>query len=123
MVQFFKPAKKKKLQKTGKGQRLKATQSRTGTSNQSTANGDKTSTSVKIDTLDYEGKGVVRGEKVLFVEGAITGEVCQISDIQSKRGIQQARLREVLQTSEYRQSPVCSHFALCGGCQTQHKAK
>lgn len=75
---------------------------------------------VTVTDLDHEGKGVVKGEKVTFVQGAIAGETCKIHDIQAVKGVQQAKVLEVLEPSIHRKPPFCPHFSECGGCQTQH---
>lgn len=75
---------------------------------------------VKIDDMDHQGKGVVRGGKVTFVDGAISKEVCKINIIKQQKGIRHARVLEVIEAAPQRQIPFCPHFQQCGGCQTQH---
>lgn len=113
MVQLFKQPKKGRSAKgvskksgAGKGKRK--------------ISGNNSVETVSIDSLDYQGKGVVRGEHITFVDGAISGEVCKISDIKQHKGVREARVLEVLQASAHRQKPFCPHFTACGGCQTQH---
>ena len=81
--------------------------------------------SVQIDELDHEGKGIVfpkegAVDKITFVAGAISGEICDIHQISASKGVQQAEVRKVIQASEHRRTPFCPHFQECGGCQTQH---
>lgn len=69
MVSFYKPAK-------GKVSAGKSSKSGKGLSGQS----------VVIDDLDWQGKGVVKGKAMYFVDGALPGEACHVA-IDSKKSI------------------------------------
>ena len=76
---------------------------------------------LEIDALDAEGRGVARNAgKVVFVEGAITGELVEARLLESKSKFDRARVVQVLRASASRREPRCPHFGLCGGCATQH---
>ena len=76
---------------------------------------------LEIDALDAEGRGVARNAgKVVFVEGAITGELVEARLLESKSKFDRARVVQVLKASASRREPRCPHFGLCGGCATQH---
>jgi 23S rRNA (uracil1939-C5)-methyltransferase len=76
---------------------------------------------LEIDALDAAGRGVARHEgKVVFVEGALAGELVEAELLRSKRKFDEARTVEVLRASSARREPRCPHFGVCGGCATQH---
>ena len=76
---------------------------------------------LEIDALDAAGRGVARNAgKVVFVEGALAGEVVEARLLESKSKFDRARVTEILRESPSRREPRCPHFGLCGGCATQH---
>ncbi|MGB7595954.1 MAG: 23S rRNA (uracil(1939)-C(5))-methyltransferase RlmD [Gallionella sp.] len=80
-----------------------------------------TETSVKIESLDQEGRGVARSEgKVIFIEGALTGEVVSYSSYRKKPSFEQAQVTRIYKSSPMRVQPRCAHFGVCGGCSMQH---
>ena len=79
-----------------------------------------------IESLDHDAQGVghsVEG-KVVFVEGALTGERVSAIIHRSKNQWEQGTLQAVLHESSQRVKPHCPHFGLhagaCGGCKMQH---
>ena len=79
-----------------------------------------------IESLDHDAQGVghsVEG-KVVFVEGALTGERVSAIIHRSKNQWEQGTLQVVLHESSQRVKPHCPHFGLhagaCGGCKMQH---
>ena len=76
---------------------------------------------LEIEALDAAGRGVARNAgKVVFVEGAIAGEVVEARLLEAKPKFDRARVTEILQASASRREPRCPHFGVCGGCATQH---
>jgi 23S rRNA (uracil1939-C5)-methyltransferase len=77
---------------------------------------------LKIDSLDAEGRGVARNAdgKVVFVEGALPGEEVDFQVLRKKSSFEIGRLTKVLGGSSSRQTPRCPHFGVCGGCSLQH---
>jgi len=72
-----------------------------------------------IDTAS-DGFGIARiGDKVVFVEQAIPGDVADIVIYQDKKKFGQARLSKLVEPSPYRITPTCAHFGVCGGCKWQ----
>ncbi|HEY6922276.1 MAG TPA: 23S rRNA (uracil(1939)-C(5))-methyltransferase RlmD [Steroidobacteraceae bacterium] len=72
--------------------------------------------------LTHEGEGIVRGEKVVFVPGALPGESIRLRRTRSHRQHDEAELVEVLTPAAGRVVPRCAHFGVCGGCALQHLA-
>ncbi|MEC7528332.1 MAG: 23S rRNA (uracil(1939)-C(5))-methyltransferase RlmD, partial [Pseudomonadota bacterium] len=75
---------------------------------------------VTIEDLDWMGNGVVRGNPMVFVEGALVGETCDIEVLSSKKKVINARATNIHSPSDERQAPFCPVFDACGGCQLQH---
>ncbi|WP_342129356.1 23S rRNA (uracil(1939)-C(5))-methyltransferase RlmD [Hydrogenophaga sp. OTU3427] len=81
---------------------------------------------LRIDALDIEAQGVARRDdgKVIFVEGALPGELVSASTHRKKNNWEQATLTALHTTSSQRVTPGCPHFGLhagaCGGCKMQH---
>jgi 23S rRNA (uracil1939-C5)-methyltransferase len=74
-----------------------------------------------IESLDREGQGVAHVEgKVIFVEGALPGEVVEYASYRRKPAFEQARVTRVVRASAARIEPRCAHFGACGGCSLQH---
>jgi 23S rRNA (uracil1939-C5)-methyltransferase len=80
-----------------------------------------TENKVKIESLDQEGRGVARIEgKVIFIEGALIGEVVSYSSYRKKPSFELAQVTQIHTTSSMRVQPKCKHFGVCGGCSMQH---
>jgi 23S rRNA (uracil1939-C5)-methyltransferase len=76
---------------------------------------------VKIESLDQEGRGVARIEgKVIFIEGALTGEIVSYSSYRKKPSFELAQVTQIHKSSSMRMQPRCKHFGVCGGCSMQH---
>jgi len=75
---------------------------------------------VTIEDLDWMGNGVVRGNPMMFVEGALVGETCDIEVLSSKKKVINAKATNIHSPSDERQAPFCPVFDACGGCQLQH---
>lgn len=77
--------------------------------------------SLAITAFANEGKCIGHHEgKVVFVKGAVPGEVVQARVTKSKKDWMEAEVMEVLHASPERQQPFCEHYGKCGGCQWQH---
>jgi 23S rRNA (uracil1939-C5)-methyltransferase len=78
-------------------------------------------TRVKIESLDQEGRGIARCEgKVIFIEGALTGELVSYSSYRKKPSFELAQVTQIFKSSSLRVQPKCAHFGVCGGCSMQH---
>jgi 23S rRNA (uracil1939-C5)-methyltransferase len=76
---------------------------------------------VKIESLDQEGRGVARVDgKVIFIEGALTGELAGYSSYRKKPAFELAQVTQIHKPSPLRVQPKCKHFGVCGGCSMQH---
>jgi 23S rRNA (uracil1939-C5)-methyltransferase len=74
-----------------------------------------------VESLDQEGRGVARsGGKVVFVDGALPGEVVDAETTRRKPSFDVARVVAVRSANPGRCAPRCPHFGVCGGCSLQH---
>lgn len=74
-----------------------------------------------IESLDNEGRGVAHVDgKVIFVEGALPGELVEYSSFRRKPSYELAQMTALHTTSSQRVTPRCPHFGTCGGCSMQH---
>jgi 23S rRNA (uracil1939-C5)-methyltransferase len=81
---------------------------------------------LKVESLDLEAQGIAHNAegKVVFIEGALPGEVVQASVGRRKNNWEQDTLSAIKRESPWRVTPGCPHFGLhagaCGGCKMQH---
>ncbi len=78
-----------------------------------------------IESIDYEGRGIAhRDGKVIFIDGAITGETVRYSPYRKKESYELAQVIEVVTPAAARVTPGCVHAGMhggaCGGCSMQH---
>lgn len=84
--------------------------------------------SLEITALDIEAQGVAHKPdgKVVFIEGALIGEIVTANINRKKNNWEQGTMQHLLRESSQRTTPNCSHFGLhagaCGGCKMQHLA-
>lgn len=73
-----------------------------------------------ISTLAFGGQGLGRlDDFVVFVDGAVPGDVVRAVVTRTKKRYAEARLEEIVQPSSDRRDAVCRHFGTCGGCRWQ----
>ncbi|MBC3870231.1 23S rRNA (uracil(1939)-C(5))-methyltransferase RlmD [Undibacterium oligocarboniphilum] len=82
---------------------------------------------IEIRSFDMDARGVghLQNEdgtqgKVIFVEGALPGELVSFSSYKKKSSWELATLTEVHRTSSQRIKPKCDFYGTCGGCSMQH---
>jgi 23S rRNA (uracil1939-C5)-methyltransferase len=67
-----------------------------------------------------EGKSLARIEgKVLFIEGAVPGDVVDVMVTKSKKDWAEGKATKIKELSSERVTPFCIHFGTCGGCKWQ----
>ncbi len=74
---------------------------------------------VKAETPVYGGYVIVRNEKVIFLKGAVPGELVEASIDDRKRDYSIASVKNIIEPSPFRRTPPCGLFGICGGCQLQ----
>ena len=76
---------------------------------------------VRIESLDQEGRGIAHADgKVIFINGALPGELVTYVSYLKKPKYELAQLQQVLRSSFSRTEPRCRHYGICGGCSIQH---
>ncbi len=77
--------------------------------------------SIEITDINSEGMGVGRiGERVVFIEGGLPGDICNLKINKIKKGILHAEIALMVRPSVFRTDSSCGHFGVCGGCQWQN---
>jgi len=76
-------------------------------------------TVLKADAAVYGGYVISRDGGVVFIRGALPGEVVEVSLREKKKDYSVAVVTEVIERSEGRVEPRCPYFGDCGGCQLQ----
>lgn len=67
-----------------------------------------------------EGKSIARVDgKVVFIEGAVPGDVVDVFVTKSKKDWAQGKATKIKELSTERVEPFCVHFGICGGCKWQ----
>lgn len=80
-----------------------------------------TNNQVTIESLDQEGRGIAHADgKVIFIEGALTGETVSYASYRKKPSFELAQMTGLHRASSIRVTPKCAHFGVCGGCSMQH---
>ena len=76
---------------------------------------------IEIIDISSEGMGVAKiNDWVVFVEGAVPGDICDFTVYRKKKSFGFARINKLVKPSPHRIEPVCKHFGTCGGCKWQH---
>lgn len=77
----------------------------------------------EVQAVAKGGAGVVRHEgRVVFVPGALPGEIVEFVVERQVRSVLHGSLQRVLEPSGRRVLPPCPHYGACGGCNLQHAA-
>lgn len=75
---------------------------------------------VLIEDYAAEGKSLARvNGKVIFVEGAVPGDVVDVQLQKNKADWGEGFVKKFHTYSDIRVKPFCTHFGVCGGCQWQ----
>ena len=77
---------------------------------------------ISITGMADRGKAVGRDAegRVVFVEGAVPGDIVDALVLRKKKGAWQGVVEHFQRLSPDRVTPACSHFQDCGGCKWQH---
>jgi len=78
---------------------------------------------VTIEKFADRGMSLTRiGGYVLFVHGAVPGDVVRVRILKKKKNFAEGRVVELLERSPLRIEPRCRYFGSCGGCRWQQLA-
>jgi 23S rRNA (uracil1939-C5)-methyltransferase len=74
---------------------------------------------VNAESPVYGGYVIARHEKVIFLKGAIPGEIVEVSVEERKKDYLLASVKNIIEPSPFRRTAPCKVFGICGGCQLQ----
>ena len=78
---------------------------------------------LEIVDISTEGKAIAKSEGlVVFVEGAVPGDVVDVMVHRKKNSFAEGRVQAFRSYSPQRTTPICEHFGTCGGCKWQNLA-
>tara|TARA_B100001758_G_C18416776_1_gene620760 strand:+ start:3514 stop:4926 length:1413 start_codon:yes stop_codon:yes gene_type:complete len=73
-----------------------------------------------IDTAN-KGRSIAKHEgRVVFVNGGVPGDICDITIFKRRKKFWQAKIDKIHTYSKRRTDPKCEHFGTCGGCKWQN---
>lgn len=76
---------------------------------------------VEIVDISSEGMGVAKvNDLVIFVEGAVPGDTCDILVTRKKKSYAFGKSTKLIKASDLRTKPTCDYFGTCGGCKWQN---
>jgi 23S rRNA (uracil1939-C5)-methyltransferase len=75
---------------------------------------------VKAEAPVYGGYIITRKDGVIFIKGAIPGELVEVAIHERKRDYSVASVTDIIEPSSFRVTPRCRYFGACGGCQLQY---
>lgn len=77
---------------------------------------------LKAELPVYGGYVISRDGKVVFIKGAIPGEVVKVTTRENKKDYSIASVTNIIEPSPFRIQPACKLFGICGGCHLQYIA-
>lgn len=76
---------------------------------------------ITIESVAAEGKSLFHyNDKVVFVPFCVPGDVCDIQITRKKHSYMEGRVERFITYSKVRETPMCEHFGICGGCKWQN---
>jgi len=76
---------------------------------------------IHVIDASSDGQSVARtDEYVIFIKGAVPGDVVDVQITRKKSKYREANVIAVKEASHKRVEPVCKHFGTCGGCKWQN---
>ena len=76
---------------------------------------------LRVEGFAEGGAGVARvGGRVVFVGGALPGELCRALILKVNKSVAYAKALELPEPSPERREPDCPYFPRCGGCTFRH---
>lgn len=75
---------------------------------------------IYVEDYAAEGRSLARIDgKVLFIEGAVPGDVADVLVTKNKKDWSEGKALRIVTPASNRLEPFCEHFGLCGGCKWQ----
>lgn len=74
-----------------------------------------------VESTAFKGKGIAKHNGIaIFIPGTAPGDVVEAMVVKKKKKFLEAKVQRILEPSEIRVKPPCSHATACGGCTWQH---
>ena len=76
---------------------------------------------ITIESVAAEGKCIFHyDDKVVFVSFCVPGDVVDVQITKKKHSFMEGRVERIISYSKVRETPMCEHFGICGGCKWQN---
>ena len=76
---------------------------------------------ITIESVAAEGKCIFHyDDKVVFVPFCVPGDVVNVQITKKKHSFMEGRVERIISYSKVRETPMCEHFGICGGCKWQN---
>lgn len=76
---------------------------------------------ITIESVAAEGKCIFHYDnKVVFVPFCVPGDVVDVQITKKKHSFMEGRVERIISYSKVRETPMCEHFGICGGCKWQN---
>ncbi|MBF1548932.1 MAG: 23S rRNA (uracil(1939)-C(5))-methyltransferase RlmD [Prevotella salivae] len=76
---------------------------------------------ITIESVAAEGKCIFHyDDKVVFVPFCVPGDVVDVQITKKKHSFMEGRVERTISYSKVRETPMCEHFGICGGCKWQN---
>ena len=76
---------------------------------------------ITIESVAAEGKCIFHyDDKVVFVPFCVPGDVVDVQITKKKHSFMEGRVERIISYSTVRETPMCEHFGICGGCKWQN---
>lgn len=76
---------------------------------------------ITIESVAAEGKCIFHyDDKVVFVPFCVPGDVVDVQITKKKHSFMEGRVERIISHSKVRETPMCEHFGICGGCKWQN---
>ena len=76
---------------------------------------------ITIESVAAEGKCIFHyDDKVVFVPFCVPGDVVDVQITKKKHSFMEGRVERIISYSKFRETPMCEHFGICGGCKWQN---
>ena len=76
---------------------------------------------ITIESVAAEGKCIFHyDDKVVFVPFCVPGDVVDVQITKKKHSFMEGKVERIISYSKVRETPMCEHFGICGGCKWQN---
>src|SRR6056297_434266 len=74
-----------------------------------------------VESTAFKGKGIAKHNGIaIFIPGTAPGDVVEAMVVKKKKKFLEAKVQRIIEPSDIRVEPPCSHAFACGGCTWQH---